>query len=245
MALDAADVRAHAAAERGKVTADIARAQHQHVGVFERGNWPQILPAMFALQVMIAWQALHHGKDHGKHVLAHGLAVGAHRAGELSVGWHGAGGQVIVIARGLQLQQLEVLTCGKQGRVYVAQNHVGVGDLFARGGVGARVDKVLARSARFKNCAMTVVDGQQNQDVHKQSSPLNLPKRDRFILAGFIRQNVQTKTPDARRACPSASGASTATSSAARSRPRSPRAVPRTGPNRCRPWCARTSRRPC
>ena len=40
-------------------------------------------------------------------------------------------------------------------------------------------------------------------------------------------------------------GASTATSSAARSRPRSPRAVPRTGPNRCRPWCARTSRHPC
>ena len=49
MALDAADVCAHAAAERGKVAADIARAQHQHVGIFERGNRPQILPAMLAL----------------------------------------------------------------------------------------------------------------------------------------------------------------------------------------------------
>ena len=54
-------------------------------------------------------------------MLAHGLAVGAYRAGELSVGWHGASGQVIVIARGLQLQQLEVLARGKQGRVYVAK----------------------------------------------------------------------------------------------------------------------------
>ena len=200
---------------------------------------------MLALQVVIAGQALHHGKDHGKHVLAHGLAVGAHRAGKLGIGWHGAGGQVIVIARGLQLQQLEVLARGKQGGVYVAQDHVGVGDLLTRDGIGARVDKVLARSARLKDRAVTVVDGQQNQDVHKQSSPLDLPKRDRFILAGFIRQNAQTKTPDARRACPSASGASTATSSAARSRPRSPRAVPRTGPNRCRPWCAHTNRHPC
>ena len=34
MTLDAADVRTHAAAERGKVAADIARAQYQHVGVF-------------------------------------------------------------------------------------------------------------------------------------------------------------------------------------------------------------------
>ena len=200
---------------------------------------------MLALQVLVAGQALHHGKDHGKHVLAHGLAVGAHRAGKPSVDWHGAGGQVIVIASGLQLQQLEMLACREHVRVYVAQDHVGFGDLLTRDGIGARVDKVLARSARLKNCAMAVVDGQQNQDVHKQSSPLNLPKRDRFILAGFIRQNVQTKTPDARRACPSASGASTATSSAARSRPRSLRAVPRTGPNRCRPWCARTNHRPC
>ena len=167
---------------------------------------------MLALQVVIAGQALHHGKDHGKHVLAHGLAVGAHRAGKPSVGWHGAGGQVIVIARGLQLQQLEVLACGKQGRVDIAQDHVGVGNLLARDGVGARVDKVLARSARLEDCAVTIVGGQQNQDVQENSSPLNLPKRDRFILAGFIRQNVQTKTPDARRACPSASGASAATS---------------------------------
>ncbi len=245
MALDAADVRAHAAAERGKMAADIACAQHQHVGVFERGNRPQILPAMLALQVLVAGQALHHRQHHGKHVLAYCLAIGAHRARQFGIGRHGAGGQVIVIASGLQLQQLEMFACREHVRVDVAQDHVGIGDLLARGGVGARVDKVLARSARLKNCAMTVVDGQQNQDVHKQSSPLDLPKRDRFILAGFIRQNAQTKTPDARRACPSASGASTATSSVARSRPRSPRAVPRTGPNRCRPWCAHTNRHPC
>lgn len=68
------------------------RAQHQHVGVFERGDRAQVLPAMLALQVVVAGQALHHGKDHGKHMLAHGLAVGAYRAGKLSVGWHGAGG---------------------------------------------------------------------------------------------------------------------------------------------------------
>ena len=176
MALDAADVRAHAAAERGKVATNVARAQHQHVGVFERGNRAQVLPAMLALQVLVAGQALHHGKDHGKHVLAYGLAVGAHRARQFGVGRHGAGGKVVVIAGGLQLQQLEVLARGKQGRVNVAQDHVGIGDLLARGGVGARVDKVLARSARLKNYAMTVVDGQQNQDVHKQSSPLDLPK---------------------------------------------------------------------
>ena len=194
MALDAADVRAHAAAERGEVAADIALAQHQHIGAFERGDRPQILPAMLALQVVIAGQALHHGKDHGKHVLAHSLAVGAHRAGKLSVGWHGAGGQVIVIARGLQLQQLEMLACREHVRVDVAQDHVGIGDLLARGGVGARVDKVLARSARLEDRAMAVVDGQQNQDVHKQSFPLDLPKRDRFILAGCIRQNA-IKTP--------------------------------------------------
>ena len=60
MALDAADVRTHAAAERGKVAADIARAQHQHVGIFERGDRAQVLPAMFALQVLVAGQALHH-----------------------------------------------------------------------------------------------------------------------------------------------------------------------------------------
>ena len=200
---------------------------------------------MLALQVLVAGQALYHGKDHGKHVLAYGLAIGAHRARQFGVGRHGAGGQVIVIARGLQLQQLEMLARGKHARVDVAQDHVGIGDLLARGGVGARVDKVLAWSARLEDRTMAVIDGQQNQDVHKQSSPLDLPKRDRFILAGFIRQNVQIKTPDARRACPSASGASTATSSAARSRPRSPRAVPRTGPSRCRPWCARTNRHPC
>ena len=200
---------------------------------------------MLALQVLVAGQALHHGKDHGKHVLAYGLTVGADRARQLGVSRHGASSKVVVIAGGLQLQQLEMLACREHVRVDVAQDHVGIGDLLVRGGVGARVDKVFARSARLKNCAMTVVDGQQNQNVHKQSSPLNLPKRDRFILAGFIRQNVQTKTPDARRACPSASGASTATSSAARNHPRSPRAAPRTGPNRCRPWCARTSHRPC
>ena len=200
---------------------------------------------MLALQVLVAGQALHHGKDHGKHVLAYGLAVGAHRARQFGVDRHGAGGQVIVIASGLQLQQLEMFACREHVRVDVAQDHVGIGDLLARGGVGARVDKVLARSARLKNCAMAVIDGQQNQDVHKQSSPLDLPKGDRFILAGFIRQNVQIKTPDTRRACPSASGVRTATSSAARSRPRSPRAVPRTEPNRCRPWCAHTSHRPC
>ena len=77
MALDAADVRTHVAAERGEVATDIARAQHQHIGVFERGDRPQILPAMLALQIVIAGQALHHGKDHGKHMLAHGLTVGA------------------------------------------------------------------------------------------------------------------------------------------------------------------------
>ena len=121
---------------------------------------------MLALQVLVAGQALHHGKDHGKHVLAHGLTVGADRARQLGFSRHGAGGQVIVIAGGLQLQQLEMLACGKQGRVYVAQDHVGIGDLLVRGGVGARVDKVLARSTRLKNCAMAVIDGQQNQDVH-------------------------------------------------------------------------------
>ena len=166
MALDAADVRTHVAAERGKVAANVARAQHQHIGVFERGDRPQILPAMLALQVLVAGQALHHGKDHGKHVLAHGLTVGTDRARQLGFSRHGAGGQVIVIAGGLQLQQLEMLACGKQGRVYVAQDHVGIGDLLVRGGVGARVDKVLARSTRLKNCAMAVIDGQQNQDVH-------------------------------------------------------------------------------
>ena len=142
---------------------------------------------MLALQVVIAGQALHHGKDHGKHVLAHSLTVGAHRARQFGVGRHGAGGKVVVIAGGLQLQQLEMLACREHVRVDVAQDHVGVGDLLARDGVGARVDKVLARSARLKNCAMAVIDGQQNQDVHKQSSPLDLPKRDRFILAGFTR----------------------------------------------------------
>ena len=136
---------------------------------------------MLALQVVIAGQALHHGKDHGKHVLAYGLAVGAHRAGQFGVGRHGAGGKIVVIAGGLQLQQLEMLACREHARVYIAQDHVGIGDLLARGGVGARVDKVLARSARLKNCAMAVIDGQQNQDVHKQSSPLSLPKRDRFF----------------------------------------------------------------
>ena len=148
---------------------------------------------MPTLQIVIAGQALHHGKDRGKHVLAHGLAVGADRARQLGFSRHGAGGQVIVIAGGLQLQQLEMLACGKQGRVYVAQDYVGVGDLLTRDGVGARVDKVLARSTRLKNCAMAVVDRQQNQDVHKQSSPPNLPKGDSFILACFIRQNVQIK----------------------------------------------------
>ncbi|MFR3877841.1 MAG: hypothetical protein ACLTYW_06505 [Collinsella sp.] len=118
-------------------------------------------------------------------MLAYGLAVGAHRARQFGVGRHGAGGKVVVIAGGLQLQQLEVLACGKQGRVNVAQDHIGIGDLLARDGIGARVDKVLARSTRLKNRAVTVVDGQQNQDVHKQSSPLDLPKRDRFILAGL------------------------------------------------------------
>ena len=200
---------------------------------------------MLALQIVIAGKALHHGKDHGKHMLAHSLAVGTDRAREHSVRRHGAGCQVIIIARALQLQQLKVLACGEHGGVDVAQNHIGLGDLLVRDSVGARVDKIFARSARLENRTVTIVDGQQNQDVHKQSFPLDPPKRDRFILAGFIRQNVQTKTPDARRACPSASGASTATSSAARSRPRSPRAVPRTGPNRCRPWCARTNRHPC
>ena len=77
MALDAADVHTHVAAERGEVATDIARAQHQHIGVFERGDRPQILPAMLALQVLVAGQALHHRQHHGKHVLAHGLAVGA------------------------------------------------------------------------------------------------------------------------------------------------------------------------
>ena len=142
---------------------------------------------MLALQVVIAGQALHHGKDHGKHVLAHSLTVGAHRARQFGVGRHGAGGKVVVIAGGLQLQQMEMLACREHVRVDVAQDHVGVGDLLARDGVGARVDKVLARNARLKNCAMAVIDGQQNQDVHKQSSPLDLPKRDRFILAGFTR----------------------------------------------------------
>ena len=60
MALDAADVCAHAAAERGKVAADIACAQHQHVGIFERGDRAQVLPAMLALQVLVAGQALYH-----------------------------------------------------------------------------------------------------------------------------------------------------------------------------------------
>lgn len=54
VALDAADVRTHVAAERGKVAANVARAQHQHIGVFERGDRPQILPAMLALQVLVA-----------------------------------------------------------------------------------------------------------------------------------------------------------------------------------------------
>ena len=132
---------------------------------------------MLALQVVIAGQALHHRKNHGKHVLAYGLTVGAHRARQFGVGWYGAGGKVVVIAGGLQLQQLEVLARGKQGRVNVAQDHVGIGDLLARDGVGARVDKVLARSARLEDRAMAVVDGQQNQDVHKQSFPLDLPKK--------------------------------------------------------------------
>ena len=60
MALDAADVRAHAAAERGKVAANVARAQHEHIGIFERGDRAQVLPAMLALQVLVAGQALHH-----------------------------------------------------------------------------------------------------------------------------------------------------------------------------------------
>ena len=103
MSLDAADVRAHATAERGKVGSDIARTKHQHVGVFERSDRPQVLPAMLALQVMLAGKAIHHRKDHGKHVLAHSLAIGAHRAGELGVGRHGAGGEVIVVTGTLQL----------------------------------------------------------------------------------------------------------------------------------------------
>ncbi len=132
-------------------------------------------------------------RHHGKHVLAHGLTVGADRARQLSFSRHGAGGQVIVIAGGLQLQQLEMLACREHARVDVAQDHVGINDLFTCGGVGARVDKVLAWSARLEDRTMAVVDRQQNQDVHKQSSPLSLPKKDRFILAGFIRQNVQIK----------------------------------------------------
>ena len=241
MALDAADVRAHAAAERGKVSADVPRAQHQHVGIFERGDRPQILPAMLALQVLVAGQALHHRKNHGKHVLAHGLAIGAHRAGELCFGRYGAGGEVIVIAGALQLQQLEMLACREHSGVDVAQNHIGIGDLFARNGIGARVDKVLARSARLKNRAMTIVDGQQNQDVHRQSSPLGLPKRDRFILVGFIRQNVQIK----RRMQDGWARQHPASARLPAQQLVSVLGQPRTGPNRCRLWCARTSRRPC
>ena len=157
---------------------------------------------MLALQIVIAGQALHHGKGHGKHVLAYGLAVGAHRARQFGVGWHGAGGQVIVIAGGLQLQQLEMLACREHVRVDVAQDHVGIGDLLARGGVGARVDKVLARSARLKNCAMAVVDGQQNQDVHKQSSPLYLPKRDRFIIGRFYQAKRSNKNAGCKTSVP-------------------------------------------
>ena len=193
MALDAADVCTHAAAERGKVAADIARAQHQHVGVFERGDRAQVLPAMFALQVLVAGQAFHHRQHHSKHVLAYGLAVGAYRARQFGVGWHGAGGQVIVIAGGLQLQQLEMLACREHVRADVAQDHVGIGDLLARGGVGARVDKVLARSARLKNCAMAVVDGQQNQDVHKQSFPLDLPKKGQVYFGRFYQAKRSNK----------------------------------------------------
>ena len=177
-------------------------------------------------------------------MLAHGLTVGADRARQLSFSRHGASGQVIVIAGGLQLQQLEMLACGKQSRVYVAQDHVGVGDLLTRDGVGARVDKVLARSARLKNCVMAVIDGQQNQDVHKQSSPLSLQKRDGFVLAGCIRQNVQIKRrmqdgrarqhPALVRLPAEQLVASSVTTSCTSH-----------WPSRCRPWCARTSRHPC
>ncbi len=157
---------------------------------------------MLALQVVIAGQALHHRKDHGKHVLAHGLAVGAHRARQFGVGRHGAGGQVIVIARGLQLQQLEVLTRGKQGRVYVAQDYVGIGDLLTRDGVGARVDKVLARSARLQELLMSVVDGQRNQDVHKQSSPLQPTKKGQVYFGRFYQAKRSNKNAGCKTSVP-------------------------------------------
>ncbi len=62
---------------------------------------------MLTLQIVIVAQALHHGKDHGKHVLAYGLTVGADRARQLGVSRHGASSKVVVIAGGLQLQQPE------------------------------------------------------------------------------------------------------------------------------------------
>ena len=40
---------------------------------------------------------------------------------------------------------------------------------------------------------MAVVDGQQNQDVHKQSSPLDLPKRGQVYFGRFYQAKRSNK----------------------------------------------------
>ena len=185
VALDALHMRAHGAAELGKMRADIARAEHEHVRAAERAHRPQIAPIVLALGLLIAGQALDEREEHGKHMLAHGLAVGADGAAELGAGGNGARGEIVVVAGTLQLQQLEVLCVAQQLRVHVAHDRVGSGNEFGQcdvGGIG--VDDIRPRCACRKLGAMLVGCRQQAQDVHGGSS--------RFV---FDRGHCLTKSP--------------------------------------------------
>ena len=163
---DAADRGSHGGKEPRQVGSDVPGAQHQHAGAPEGGDGAQVAPVMRALAVLVGGQALDQREDHGKEVLGDRLAVGTGGAAQGAAVRKHAGGGVLLVAGGVELQQAQAGRAGEHLGGHVAHDGIGRLHLLPRHGPGLDVLKARLGSRGLEPCPLLLTQRQLHQNVH-------------------------------------------------------------------------------
>ena len=136
---------------------------------------------MLALAIAIGGQALHHSKDHGKHVLRNGLPIGTCGACHDGAPGHDARGGIFVVACRVELKKAQVLRGFEARGRQVADDDVCCGDLLIGHDVTVHKRNGVGRYCCAQALALGLIDGQQAKYVHGGPSKRSMcQKVDRF-----------------------------------------------------------------
>ena len=173
---DATDRGSHGGKETRQVGSDVPGAQHQHAGASEGGDGAQVVPVMRALAVLVGGQALDQREDHGKEVLGDRLAVGTGGAAQGAAVRKHAGGGVLFVAGGVELQQAQA------GRELAKKTFDRVKALYEQGVVPAQ--KFDEAQAQYNAMTATAAAAKAQYDLAVDGAS----KEEKAAAAAQVRQ---------------------------------------------------------